>query len=1143
MYIKGHTDTTGLFSTLGVLSTPSLTYRGVPVISSSNLASTVDGLGTYYISSGPANIASTIAGLASLPSGYVSTLGLISTIDRLGSTYVSTGSLVSTLSGNSNYVTRSNLISTVNGLGSGSYISTASLVSTVIGLSNTYITSNMRGSTVAGFAAAEQMSLVSTVKMLGQYYISSPALYSTVAGLGNLYISSAQLEEFVDTFATGVVQFLLTQMVKNLGSSNYISTSQLVSTVAGVTLDLSPYVQTLGYVSSTQLFSTVVGLGSLPAAYISTPSLISTVGGIQQAQKTSMVSTVAGLGSLYISSSAVTSTTIGLSNVFSSNLRSTVQGLGSAGYISTPQLVSTVNGLGSLPGTTAFISIASLVSTTTGYENSGLQAIVTNAGTFYISTSGITSTTTALLTDFSNALRSTAQGLGSSRYISTPQLVSTVQGLGSAGYISTASLVSTTAGYQNAGLQTIVNNAGQSYVSTSGLVSTTTGVQTTFSNALLSTARGLGSAGYISTPQLVSTVQGLGSAGYISTASLVSSYVAYANSGVQKVTDTSGTYYVSTSRLTSTTTGLLTAFSNALLSTARGLGSTGYISTSQLVSTFQGLGSAGYISPTSLISSYTGYIVYIQAQVASMVAGLVQYLPLTGLTSTSTGLQSNFSNAFFSTINGLGNVGFIRQTQLNALVNMFINGASETYQTNNLTAPQITYINNLPTYFTNDAQIAYFTRSNLVSTTTGITTGFSNTLVATFTNLNSAGYINETNLTSTVTSLCSNGILPAQFTSTSLGYSNAQSNALRSFIQNAGQIYVSTSGLASTTTGLQTSFSNSLRSTVDGLGSAGYISTPQLVSTVEGLGSAGYISSLSLTSTFTSLSNSFAKAAIILFENGLGATYISTPALVSTVIGLSNIYINTSNLISTVNNVGAFYISAPQLTSSITGIAVIQSNTTKQILTSTVAGLGQTYLSTLLFQSNITLTSLTAMNTMVGSIAYSNTVNLFSNGYIYYTSPFSLSATSNFYEGSNITMVQSPMFVFGSTIATTVRTIGYGSNYLYGDGSYMTVSSDHRLKEDIAPIDSATALEQVTSLRGVYYKKIGDTKPYIGCIAQEVEAVFPQVITTHPSVEPKDLKSIKYEFLLAPLLESVKELIDTHSTLKYFVEKKYGNIQ
>ena len=65
LYIKGHTDSSGSLSSLGTFITPSLTQLGRPVVSTSNLASTVDGLGNYYISSGSTNIASTIAGLGS----------------------------------------------------------------------------------------------------------------------------------------------------------------------------------------------------------------------------------------------------------------------------------------------------------------------------------------------------------------------------------------------------------------------------------------------------------------------------------------------------------------------------------------------------------------------------------------------------------------------------------------------------------------------------------------------------------------------------------------------------------------------------------------------------------------------------------------------------------------------------------------------------------------------------------------------------------------------------------------------------------------------------------------------------------------------------------------------------------------------
>jgi hypothetical protein len=1054
LYIKGHTDISGSLSSLGTFITPSLTHLGLPVTSSSNLISTVDGLGHFYISSGSNNIASTIAGLGNT---YISSAGLTSTFNGLGLTYVSTGSIISSSVGYSNYVTVNNLVSTVNGASGIKYISTASLFSTVVGLSNTYITSNVKRSTVAGFTSLEKDSLISSVNGLGYYYVSSSSLQSTVDGLGHIYISSGHLETYVSTFTTATVRDILIEMVTNLGSGS------------------------IKYVSSTQLFSTVSGLGSI--GYISNASLTSTVKGIQDSQTSNMVSTVAGLGSIpYISREGVTSTISGLSNIFSSNLLSTTRGLGSApgNYISTAQLTSTVQGLGSLPGTGAYISTDSLVSTTISYDTSALFGIVRNAGQFYVSTSGIVSTTSALLTSFSNTFLSTVQGLGS-----LP--------------------------------------SGQ---------------------------------GYISSQQLVSTVEGLGSLpgtnAYISTASLVSSYISYIRPGVETIIISSGNIYLSTQGIISTTTGLLTGFSNSLVSTFQGLGTTGYLSVANLFSTVQGLGSlpgtGAYISTASLVSTYNGYTLYNQTQVNAMVANIpIYYLPLTGLASTSSGLQSNFSNAFLSTLSGLGNSGFITLTQLNDLVSAFESAASQTYTTNTLINPITATTVNTSNIIITRAESNYFTRSNLVSTTTALRREFSNTLHATFTGLNSAGYINKDNLISTVFVISENTIRPSQLTSTSVGYSNNQQANILIMIQNAGQTYVSTSGLISSTLGLQTSSSNSLISTIQGLGSSpgNYISTPQFISTFNGLGSlpGSYISTASIRSTFTSLSNSFATAALTLFENNLGSIYISTPGLVSTVVGLSSNYIQIPQLTSTVINLGGYYISTPNLTSTITGISVLHSNSTKNILTSTVGGLGQSYLSTLSFQSNIKLSNFQPLLTRVGTISYSNTVNLFSNAYIYYTSPNTLASTSNFYEGTNISMINTPMYVIGSTIATTVRTIGYGSNYLYGDGSYMTVTSDRILKKDIEAIRSVEALEQVISMRGVYYTKIGDKHPYIGCIAQEVEALFPQVITTHPSVEPKDLKSMKYESLLAPLVESVKELANTHSTLKYLVEKKYGNIQ
>jgi len=100
-----------------------------------------------------------------------------------------------------------------------------------------------------------------------------------------------------------------------------------------------------------------------------------------------------------------------------------------------------------------------------------------------------------------------------------------------------------------------------------------------------------------------------------------------------------------------------------------------------------------------------------------------------------------------------------------------------------------------------------------------------------------------------------------------------------------GSYYISTADLTSTMTPFfngSLSYMSNIQSTVIGLGSAQYISSPTLLSTslgfnnenrstVRGLGSYGYISSLSLQSTVANL--------------GL-ASYISSSALTSTVTGL-----------------------------------------------------------------------------------------------------------------------------------------------------------------------------------------------------------------------------------------------------------------
>ena len=127
----------------------------------------------------------------------------------------------------------------------------------------------------------------------------------------------------------------------------------------------------------------------------------------------------------------------------------------------------------------------------------------------------------------------------------------------------------------------------------------------TISQQQTSTVKGLGSAGYISSivspTSITSTVQGLGSAGYISSTQLIST-----TQGLQYGYQTSG--FVSSPNLIG---HVSTAYLNTtLVSTVQGLGSAGYISSTQLISTVtasgslfastvKGLGSAGYLSTAS----------------------------------------------------------------------------------------------------------------------------------------------------------------------------------------------------------------------------------------------------------------------------------------------------------------------------------------------------------------------------------------------------------------------------------------------------------------------------------------------------------------------------------------------------------------
>ena len=85
--------------------------------------------------------------------------------------------------------------------------------------------------------------------------------------------------------------------------------------------------------------------------------------------------------------------------------------------------------------------------------------------------------------------------------------------------------------------------------------------------------------------------------------------------------------------------------------------------------------------------------------------------------------------------------------------------------------------------------------------------------------------------------------------------------------------------------------------------------------------------------------------------------------------------------------------------------------------------------------------------------------------------------------------------------------------------SNVLLSSDERLKENINTLENS--LEKLMSLRGVsYYWKDKTTSEdlQIGVIAQEIERIFPDLVTTNGAY-----KAVNYIGLVPVMLEAIKE--------------------
>ena len=108
----------------------------------------------------------------------------------------------------------------------------------------------------------------------------------------------------------------------------------------------------------------------------------------------------------------------------------------------------------------------------------------------------------------------------------------------------------------------------------------------------------------------------------------------------------------------------------------------------------------------------------------------------------------------------------------------------------------------------------------------------------------------------------------------------------------------------------------------------------------------------------------------------------------------------------------------------------------------------------------------------------------------------------------------------GSNItALTLDMSGAGAATFNND---VTAFSDKRLKTDISNIENG--IEKVMQMQGVHYKRndIEGAKPQIGVLAQDMEAIVPEIVLT--ADDDMQTKSVDYGKLTAVLIEAIKDL-------------------
>ena len=168
-----------------------------------------------------------------------------------------------------------------------------------------------------------------------------------------------------------------------------------------------------------------------------------------------------------------------------------------------------------------------------------------------------------------------------------------------------------------------------------------------------------------------------------------------------------------------------------------------------------------------------------------------------------------------------------------------------------------------------------------------------------------------------------------------------------------------------------------------------------------------------------------------------------------------------------------------------------------------------------------------ASEKLSGAIGFNQTNNADSNG-----QPAFIIQTGN---NGTITEKVRVTYLGGLSVGTTADP---GAGAIYATGNITAYYSDARLKTVSGKIENA--LDKVGKLSGVYYTNNDTAKSFgydsdeeqVGVIAQEVEAVLPQIVKAAPfdldennnSKSGENYKTVQYDKLVPLLIEAINEL-------------------